>query len=66
MAQRQMAHLTEKPVRPRHPTETTADEAIIDGRETGLPPQYEQTREEAPIDSPAMDAAIQSDSETSK
>jgi len=40
--------------------ETVADEVITDGRISGLPPQYEQgPGEEAPFDSPAMDAELQ-------
>ena len=39
--------------------ETVADEVIVDGRISGLPPQYDR----APVDSPEMDAEIQSDAE---
>jgi segregation and condensation protein B len=42
------------------PAETEADEVIVDGRISGLPPQYDQAPgEEAPFDSPAMDAELQ-------
>ncbi|MBB5056525.1 segregation and condensation protein B [Granulicella aggregans] len=46
------------------PAETAADEAIVDGRISGLPPQYDMPPdqdpgEEAPFDSPAMDAELQ-------
>ena len=42
------------------PGETVADEAITDGRISGLPPQYDKgPGEEAPFDSPEMDAELQ-------
>jgi len=42
------------------PGETVADEVITSGRISGLPPQYDQAPgEEAPFDSPAMDAELQ-------
>jgi segregation and condensation protein B len=42
------------------PGETVADEAITDGRISGLPPAYDQELgDEAPFDSPAMDAELQ-------
>ena len=46
------------------PAETVADEAIVDGRISGLPPEYDvlpdqSPGEEAPFDSPAMDAELQ-------
>ena len=45
------------------PAETVADEAIVDGRISGLPPQYDvlpdqSPGEEVPFDSPAMDAEL--------
>jgi segregation and condensation protein B len=40
--------------------ESVADEVIVDGRLSGLPPQYDRA-EDAPADSPDMDAEIQSD-----
>jgi segregation and condensation protein B len=40
--------------------DTAADEVLTDGRISGLPPQYDQAPgEEAPFDSPAMDAELQ-------
>lgn len=42
--------------------ETVADEVIVDGRISGLPPRYDRA-EDAPVDSPAMDAEIQADAE---
>jgi segregation and condensation protein B len=42
------------------PGESVADEVITDGRISGLPPEYQQAPgEEAPFDSPAMDAELQ-------
>ncbi len=42
------------------PGETAADEVLVDGRVSGLPPLYDQTAgDDAPLDSPAMDAEIQ-------
>jgi segregation and condensation protein B len=42
------------------PGETVADEVLTDGRISGLPPQYDQeVGDEAPFDSPAMDAELQ-------
>ncbi len=42
------------------PGETVADEVVVDGRISGLPQQYDQeSGEEAPFDSPAMDAELQ-------
>jgi segregation and condensation protein B len=42
------------------PAETEADKAVVDGRISGLPPQYDQApSEETPSDSPAMDAELQ-------
>ena len=42
------------------PGETGADKAITDGRISGVPPQYNRVSgEEAPFDSPAMDAELQ-------
>ncbi|MEI9981290.1 MAG: SMC-Scp complex subunit ScpB [Edaphobacter sp.] len=43
--------------------ETVADEAIVDGRTSGLPPNYDtdQVNSESDADSPALDAQIQSD-----
>jgi segregation and condensation protein B len=43
---------------PEVPGETVADEAIVDGRVSGLPPQYDA---EESVDSPEGDAAIQED-----
>ena len=43
---------------PEVPTETVADEAIVDGRVSGLPPQYD---EDESVDSPEGDAEIQAD-----
>jgi segregation and condensation protein B len=42
--------------------ESIADEVIVDGRISGLPPQYDRA-EDAPVDSPEMDAEIQADAE---
>jgi len=42
--------------------ETVADEVIVDGRISGLPPQYDRA-EGTPLDSPEMDAKIQADAE---
>ncbi len=42
------------------PGVTAADEVLTDGRISGLPPAYDQeTGDEAPFDSPAMDAELQ-------
>ncbi len=46
-------------------TETVADEVIVDGRISGLPPQYDRA-EDAPVDSPEMDAEIQAGAEAEK
>jgi segregation and condensation protein B len=43
------------------PGETVADEAIVDGRVSGLPPNYETDQNVDGADSPALDAEIQSD-----
>jgi segregation and condensation protein B len=43
------------------PGETVADEAIVDGRVSGLPPNYETEQNVDGADSPALDAEIQSD-----
>jgi segregation and condensation protein B len=41
--------------------ETVADEAIVDGRLSGLPPNYDTDQTVEGADSPALDAEIQSD-----
>jgi segregation and condensation protein B len=41
--------------------ETVADEAIVDGRISGLPPNYDTDQTVEGADSPALDAQIQSD-----
>ena len=41
--------------------ETVADEAIVDGRISGLPPNYDTDQLVEGGDSPALDAQIQSD-----
>ena len=41
------------------PTETVADEAIVDGRESGLPPNYDAQQGANGADSPALDAEVQ-------
>ena len=41
--------------------ETTADEAIVDGRVSGLPPNYDTDQPVDGEDSPALDAEIQED-----
>ncbi|MDA4133738.1 MAG: SMC-Scp complex subunit ScpB, partial [Thaumarchaeota archaeon] len=41
--------------------ETVADEAIVDGRISGLPPNYDTDQIVEGADSPALDAEIQSD-----
>jgi segregation and condensation protein B len=41
--------------------ETVADEAIVDGRVSGLPPNYDTDQPADGEDSPALDAEIQSD-----
>jgi segregation and condensation protein B len=41
--------------------ETVADEAIVDGRISGLPPNYDTDQIVEGEDSPALDAEIQSD-----
>ncbi len=41
--------------------ETVADEAIVDGRIVGLPPNYDTDQTVEGADSPALDAQIQSD-----
>jgi segregation and condensation protein B len=43
------------------PAETVADEAIVDGRISGLPPNYDTEQIVEGEDSPALDAEIQSD-----
>jgi segregation and condensation protein B len=43
------------------PAETVADEAIVDGRLSGLPPNYDTDQIVEGEDSPALDAEIQSD-----
>jgi segregation and condensation protein B len=43
------------------PGETVADEAIVDGRLSGPPPNYETEQNVDGADSPALDAEIQSD-----
>lgn len=43
------------------PAETVADEAIVDGRISGLPPNYDTDQPVEGEDSPALDAEIQSD-----
>jgi segregation and condensation protein B len=43
------------------PAETVADEAIVDGRLSGLPPNYDTDQVVDGADSPALDAEIQSD-----
>jgi segregation and condensation protein B len=43
------------------PAETVADEAIVDGRLSGLPPNYDTDQILEGEDSPALDAEIQSD-----
>ncbi|WP_158945802.1 SMC-Scp complex subunit ScpB [Granulicella sp. S190] len=43
--------------------ETVADEAIVDGRLSGLPPNYDTDQVVEGEDSPALDAEIQSDEE---
>ena len=42
-------------------TETAADEVIVDGRISGLPPNYDTDQTPAGEDSPALDAEIQGD-----
>jgi segregation and condensation protein B len=42
------------------PGETVADEAIVDGRLSGLPPNYDADRAPDGADSPALDAEVQS------
>jgi segregation and condensation protein B len=42
-------------------TETVADEAIVDGRISGLPPDYDTDQTPEGEDSPALDAEIQGD-----
>ena len=42
------------------PAETVADEAIVDGRESGLPPNYDLDEDTGGGDSPALDAEVQS------
>ena len=41
--------------------ETVADEVIVDGRLSGLPPNYDTDHVDSDADSPALDAEIQSD-----
>lgn len=41
--------------------ETVAEEAIVDGRVSGLPPNYDTDQPVDGGDSPALDAEIQSD-----
>jgi segregation and condensation protein B len=41
--------------------ETVADEAIVDGRISGLPPNYDTDNAGDGADSPALDAEIQSE-----
>jgi segregation and condensation protein B len=43
--------------------ETVADEAVVDGRISGLPPQYDADEVVEGADSPALDAEVQSDEE---
>jgi segregation and condensation protein B len=43
------------------PGETVADEAIVDGRVSGLPPNYDTDQPVDGADSPALDAEIQGD-----
>jgi segregation and condensation protein B len=43
------------------PGETVADEAIVDGRVSGLPPNYDTDQDVDGADSPALDAEIQGD-----
>ena len=42
------------------PAETVADEAVVDGRESGLPPSYDTDEDADVTDSPALDAEVQS------
>ena len=44
--------------------ETVADESVVDGRLSGLPPQYDSGNAVEGEGSPALDAEIQSDEET--
>jgi segregation and condensation protein B len=49
------------------PDETVADEAVVDGRLSGLPPNYNTDQlESGDADSPALDAEIQSDQRRSE
>jgi segregation and condensation protein B len=41
--------------------ENIADQVIVDGRISGLPPHYDDEQPSAGVDSPALDAEIQSD-----
>lgn len=46
------------------PAETVADEAIVDGRESGLPPNYDTDQDAGEgADSPALDAEVQRDAQ---
>lgn len=45
------------------PAETVADEAIVDGRLSGLPPNYDTDAQVDGADSPAVDAEVQSHSQ---
>jgi segregation and condensation protein B len=44
-----------------NPAETVADEAIVDGRVSGIPPNYDTDQPADGADSPELDAEIQSD-----
>ncbi len=44
-----------------YPLDTAADEVVVDGRLSGLPPNYDTDQSTDGEDSPAMDAQIQSD-----
>jgi segregation and condensation protein B len=45
-----------------NPDETVADEVVVDGRVSGLPPRYDQANSEVePVDSEELDAQIQSE-----
>ena len=44
-----------------YPLDTPADEVVVDGRLSGLPPNYDTDQSTDGEDSPALDAQIQSD-----
>jgi segregation and condensation protein B len=48
------------------PAETVADEAIVDGRLSGLPPNYDTDQPVDGADSPALDAEIQNEQRKSE